>query len=1042
MEQIITTCILSTGMNMHRDLLEQARHVGRSERIRDCARDELAEADATLFASLILHSADLSNPAKPWKLAEHWTGLIMQEFFEQGELEKLYGMPVSASCDAFTTDVAELQIKFIRAVAVPTFETLKMFLPKIETALSYTKRNLRQWHIVKERSLTVDQRSLLREMSGAYRDQLKLVRYGTQQFSLPKHMTSSKLRQLVTGCRNRLKWFGHTHAWHVWMTVLTCYALFADEIRSGYCPHSLDYVFDTLTAATLIFFTIELICNCIADPKFGGSFYFWFDLISTASLILDITTLPAAFCNNIHLCRGLDSVKSIRISRTVRWFNLSRTTRLLKRFEAVKRFTRRQSKTYDSKNASGSTLFPLAALSDLFDGLDRDKKGCLGVAELDVLMNIAYNGVPMPQNTGHKLMSVLLLAGPEKPKGITKSVFIAGIQNAMKAQEKSETLTGKTLDHRSVLGRKISDIATRRLIVLVLSILFVTPSLSNTKYDYDQGQDYGLRQLHGYTRGVWPIPPSSSIENEIRFFITSTQPIFMEMAIATVDMSNTTGLLQQLLPFKDPVQVWEEYRESDVDIVGVYGCTAPFVVSSWSTSPTVSTESACISTAYFDKTEYRRAEAFFNICRTLASIACLVLGALIFEWDTNRLVIKPIERMVSVVEQLAANPLAKVKIQPQEANHVNEIQLLENTFVKIANLIQIGFGEAGAEIIAENMPAGDFNPMIAGKKIHAVFGFCDIRRFTDTTECLSEQVMIFTNIIGDIVHGAVNRFGGTPNKNIGDAFLLVWKIPETSVDVAIINRARLNNAGGKTRCTHFFDVESTRNIAPLQKQVESSLLHDLSSKSVVKRTSMAERALMAFLKIQLDISNSKKLADYSHNPRLLVRFDPPYIVKLGYGLHAGWAIEGAIGSRYKIDASYLSSDVNMSQRLEELTKVYKTPLLMTHVFRELLSESTRQLCRCVDSVTLSGAVQTTGLYDFTITDTTVETIEDSCDLERLQASLPQEFRYANKIATQHFIKEEWDASLEWAEQAHALKPDDGPTQYLLAALKSHTGFNE
>lgn len=32
---------------------------------------------------------------------------------------------------------------------------------------------------------------------------------------------------------------------------------------------------------------------------------------------------------------------------------------------------------------------------------------------------------------------------------------------------------------------------------------------------------------------------------------------------------------------------------------------------------------------------------------------------------------------------------------------------------------------------------------------------------------------------------------------------------------------------------------------------------------------------------------------------------------LGLGLHIGWAIEGSIGSNYKIDASYLSPNVNL-----------------------------------------------------------------------------------------------------------------------------------
>ena len=34
----------------------------------------------------------------------------------------------------------------------------------------------------------------------------------------------------------------------------------------------------------------------------------------------------------------------------------------------------------------------------------------------------------------------------------------------------------------------------------------------------------------------------------------------------------------------------------------------------------------------------------------------------------------------------------------------------------------------------------------------------------------------------------------------------------------------------------------------------------------------------------------------------------------------GWAIEGAIGSMYKIDASYLSPHVNMAARLEAAAK--------------------------------------------------------------------------------------------------------------------------
>jgi len=77
--------------------------------------------------------------------------------------------------------------------------------------------------------------------------------------------------------------------------------------------------------------------------------------------------------------------------------------------------------------------------------------------------------------------------------------------------------------------------------------------------------------------------------------------------------------------------------------------------------------------------------------------------------------------------------------------------------------------------------SGDVNPMIPGNKVISIFGFCDIRNFTDATEVLQEGVMVFVNEIGEIVHGIVDKFSGSANKNIGDAFLLVWKFPDEDV---------------------------------------------------------------------------------------------------------------------------------------------------------------------------------------------------------------------------------------------------------------------
>jgi hypothetical protein len=35
--------------------------------------------------------------------------------------------------------------------------------------------------------------------------------------------------------------------------------------------------------------------------------------------------------------------------------------------------------------------------------------------------------------------------------------------------------------------------------------------------------------------------------------------------------------------------------------------------------------------------------------------------------------------------------------------------------------------------------------------------------------------MLFVNQIAEITHSQVDKYGGSANKNIGDAFLLVWK---------------------------------------------------------------------------------------------------------------------------------------------------------------------------------------------------------------------------------------------------------------------------
>ncbi|XP_058274504.1 dual specificity calcium/calmodulin-dependent 3',5'-cyclic nucleotide phosphodiesterase 1C isoform X2 [Hemibagrus wyckioides] len=85
--------------------------------------------------SLVLHTADISHPAKNWDLHHRWTSSLLEEFFRQGDKEAELGLPFSPLCDRKSTMVAQSQIGFIDFIVVPTFTVLTDMTEKIVTPL-------------------------------------------------------------------------------------------------------------------------------------------------------------------------------------------------------------------------------------------------------------------------------------------------------------------------------------------------------------------------------------------------------------------------------------------------------------------------------------------------------------------------------------------------------------------------------------------------------------------------------------------------------------------------------------------------------------------------------------------------------------------------------------------------------------------------------------------------------------------------------------------------------------------------------------------
>lgn len=74
----------------------------------------------------------------------------------------------------------------------------------------------------------------------------------------------------------------------LFMTIMTVYALFGEDLRLTAFDAKWDDIFFSLTASAMMFFTIELVLMSIAREGYFLGFFFWLDLISTISLITDI----------------------------------------------------------------------------------------------------------------------------------------------------------------------------------------------------------------------------------------------------------------------------------------------------------------------------------------------------------------------------------------------------------------------------------------------------------------------------------------------------------------------------------------------------------------------------------------------------------------------------------------------------------------------------------------------------------------------------------------------------------------------------------
>ncbi|NMG07019.1 GAF domain-containing protein [Brasilonema sp. UFV-L1] len=200
--------------------------------------------------------------------------------------------------------------------------------------------------------------------------------------------------------------------------------------------------------------------------------------------------------------------------------------------------------------------------------------------------------------------------------------------------------------------------------------------------------------------------------------------------------------------------------------------------------------------------------------------------------------------------------------------------------------------------VAEQVMALGEDALMVGERKEVTILFSDIRGYTTLTENLgAAEVVSLLNQYFETMVEAVFNHEGTLDKFIGDALMAVFGAPLPLTD------------------------------------------------------NHAWRAIQSALEMR------KRLAEFNR-PRM-VQKQPQ--IHIGIGISSGEVVSGNIGSRRRMDYTVIGDGVNLSSRLEGVTKEYGCDII--------LSEFTYQLCRDLiwvrelDKIRVKGKLQAVNIYE-------------------------------------------------------------------------------
>jgi hypothetical protein len=248
--------------------------------------------------------------------------------------------------------------------------------------------------------------------------------------------------------RKRIRKMLESYYVQITMTVFTVYILFADDVKMIATNVNADDTFSAICLAIMCLFAIELAISCYVLDNYVFGFYFWLDLISLISMLLDISWFYSALVSQISGSSG--NAKSIAaIAKDGRGAKVgSRAIRILRILRIIR----------------------LVRISKLYKASEKYLE--MALEEKKKKKNLEMNEKKYDK------------VNPENKNG-------ASVEMGDEKREEGQQIL---VPEESKVGKKLSDLTTRRVIILVLSMM-IGIILFNSSFYYEMlnSMDFGIK---------------------------------------------------------------------------------------------------------------------------------------------------------------------------------------------------------------------------------------------------------------------------------------------------------------------------------------------------------------------------------------------------------------------------------------------------------------------------------------------------------------------------------------------------------------------